>query len=199
MLPTQGEYEAIKDAYDVMLGANAAAIAGQRERERVRRDAEQRKDQAHKRELEVLASKFTLLSSKVQLLEEQKKDLQEFVQAKELVIGREQALNKEQRRVLGEERKAHEDMLSELQIKQGFELVATQRRQEGETGFPGVGLTRADFVLHLQFSTLISPLTPPFCPSFDCCPPMALSCGDAAAERRSWASATSLAPSESAE
>ena len=157
MLPTQGEYKAIKDAYDVMLGANAAAIAGHRERERERKDAEQRKDQAHKRELEVLASKFTLLSSKVQLLEEQKKDLQELVQAKELEIEREQALNREQRMALGEEGKAHEDMLSELQIKQ----VANQRRQEGETGWgsddtcPCVGLTPADFVLHLQCGTLI--------------------------------------------
>lgn len=130
MLPTQEEeYGAIKDAYDLMLKTNAAAIAGHRERERERKDAEERKDQAQKREVEVLASKVILLSSKVHLLEEQKRDLQDLVQAQELEIEKEQALNREQRRALGEEGKAHQDMLSEWHIKQ--ERVAAQRRQEG--------------------------------------------------------------------
>ena len=129
--PNQEEFEALKDVHDAMLGANAATIAGHREWEKEREGIEARKEKAHRRETEELTSRIELLDRKVNLLEEQKRGLQEVVHAKELEIEREQMINREQRRALFEEERAHENMRSEWELKE--ELVATQRRQEGET------------------------------------------------------------------
>ena len=133
--PNQGEFEALKDAYDAMLGANAATIAGHREWEKERKDVEARKEQAQRREVQELTSKIELLNRKVNLLEEQ---------------------NREQRRALGEEEEAHENMRSEWQLKE--ELVATQRMQEGEIspcyrkGLPSY-FPRVCYLLPVSFCT----------------------------------------------
>jgi len=201
--PNQGEFEALKDAHDAMLDANAATIAGHREWEKERKDIEARKQKAHKRETEELTSRIELLDRKVDLLEEQKRGLQEAVRAKGLEIEREQVINREQRMALDEEARARENMRGEWQLKE--ELVATQRRQEGETWLSSsqgpviifsvrrLGACRFHSAPAIQHTNLSPPLHPPTGRYLS----LAHSCGNPAVDRRSWAAAVSMAQGES--